>query len=47
MERRNPDIPVRTPEQLITLASIIEKETGKADERSRLRQYSSTDCGRR
>jgi UPF0755 protein len=35
-ERRNPDIPVRTPEQLITLASIIEKETGKADERSRV-----------
>jgi UPF0755 protein len=35
-ERRNPEIPVRTPEQLITLASIIEKETGKADERSRV-----------
>jgi UPF0755 protein len=35
-ERRNPDIPVKTPEQLITLASIVEKETGKADERSRV-----------
>src|SRR5467141_421089 len=35
-ERRNPDIPVRTPEQLVTLASIVEKETGKADERSRV-----------
>jgi UPF0755 protein len=35
-ERRNPDIPVKTPEQLVTLASIIEKETGKADERSRV-----------
>jgi UPF0755 protein len=35
-ERRNQEIPVRTPEQLITLASIIEKETGKADERSRV-----------
>jgi UPF0755 protein len=35
-EHRNPDIPVKTPEQLITLASIIEKETGKADERSRV-----------
>ena len=35
-ERRNPDIPVRSPEQLVTLASIIEKETGKADERSRV-----------
>ncbi len=35
-ERRNPEIPVRSPEQLVTLASIIEKETGKADERSRV-----------
>ncbi len=35
-ERRNPEIPIKTPEQLITLASIIEKETGKADERSRV-----------
>ena len=35
-ERRNPDIPVKSPEQLVTLASIIEKETGKADERSRV-----------
>jgi UPF0755 protein len=35
-ERRNPDIPIKTPEQLITLASIIEKETGKPDERSRV-----------
>src|SRR6202167_715742 len=35
-ERRNPDIPIKTPEQLTTLASIVEKETGKADERSRV-----------
>jgi UPF0755 protein len=35
-EHRNPDIPVKTPEQLVTLASIVEKETGKADERSRV-----------
>ncbi|HET7493145.1 MAG TPA: endolytic transglycosylase MltG [Bradyrhizobium sp.] len=35
-ERRSPDLPIRTPEQLLTLASIIEKETGKADERSRV-----------
>jgi UPF0755 protein len=35
-ERRNPDIPVKTPQQLVTLASIVEKETGKADERSRV-----------
>ena len=35
-ERRNPDVPVKSPEQLVTLASIIEKETSKADERSRV-----------
>jgi UPF0755 protein len=35
-ERRNPDIPIKTPEQLVILASIVEKETGKADERSRV-----------
>ena len=35
-ERRNPDIPIKTPEQLVTLASIVEKETGKPDERSRV-----------
>ncbi len=35
-DRRNTDIPIKTPEQLVTLASIVEKETGKADERSRV-----------
>src|ERR1700726_4663468 len=35
-ERRNPDIPIKSPEQLVTLASIVEKETGKPDERSRV-----------
>lgn len=35
-ERRATDIPVKTPEQLVTLASIVEKETGRADERSRV-----------
>jgi UPF0755 protein len=35
-DRRSPDVPVKTPEQLVTLASIVEKETGKADERSRV-----------
>jgi len=35
-ERRNPDIPLKTPEQLLTMASIIEKETGKTDERTRV-----------
>ena len=35
-ERRSPDLPLKTPDQLVTLASIVEKETGKADERSRV-----------
>src|SRR5436190_8350185 len=35
-ERRSPDIPVKTPEALVTLASIVEKETGRPDERSRV-----------
>jgi UPF0755 protein len=35
-EHRSPDVPVKSPEQLVTLASIVEKETGKADERSRV-----------
>jgi UPF0755 protein len=35
-ERRSPDLPVKTPDQLVTLASIVEKETGKPDERSRV-----------
>ena len=35
-EHRSPDIPIKSPEQLVTLASIVEKETGKSDERSRV-----------
>jgi UPF0755 protein len=35
-EHRMPDLPVKTPEQLVTLASIVEKETGKPEERSRV-----------
>ncbi len=34
--RRSPDLPLTTPQELVTLASIVEKETGKADERSRV-----------
>ncbi len=34
--RRAPDLPIKTPEQLVTLASIVEKETALADERSRV-----------
>jgi len=35
-ERRSPDVPLKSPEQLVTLASIVEKETGKSDERGRV-----------
>jgi UPF0755 protein len=35
-ERRSQDLPIKTPEQLVTLASIVEKETGRPDERSRV-----------
>jgi len=35
-DRRSSDLPIKTPEQLVTLASIIEKETGKAEERTRV-----------
>jgi UPF0755 protein len=35
-DHRAPDLPLRTQEQLVTLASIVEKETGRADERSRV-----------
>ena len=32
-ERRTPDLPIKTPQELVILASIVEKETGRADER--------------
>jgi UPF0755 protein len=35
-EHRSPDLPLKTPEQLVTLASLVEKETGKPDERTRV-----------
>ena len=31
--KRAPDLPIKSPGELVTLASIVEKETGKADER--------------
>jgi UPF0755 protein len=34
--RRSPDLPLSSPYDLVTLASIVEKETGKADERPRV-----------
>jgi UPF0755 protein len=35
-ERRSPDLPLKSPEQLVTLASIVERETGRNDERTRV-----------
>ena len=35
-DRRTPDLPIRTLEQLVVLASIVEKETGKPEERTRV-----------
>ena len=35
-EHRDPDLPLKSPQELVTLASIVEKETGKADERTRV-----------
>jgi UPF0755 protein len=34
--RRSADLPLKSPQELLVLASIVEKETGKADERSRV-----------
>lgn len=34
--RRAPGLPIQTPEEFVTLASIVEKETGRADERPRV-----------
>ena len=34
--QRKPAVPVRTPEEAVILASIVEKETGRRDERERV-----------
>ncbi|PLX39232.1 MAG: endolytic transglycosylase MltG [Hyphomicrobiales bacterium] len=34
--RRAENLPIKTPEEMVILASIVEKETGKADERTRV-----------
>ena len=35
-EKRDPNLPVSTVDEFVTLASIVEKETGRADERPRV-----------
>ena len=35
-KNRAPDLPIKSPGEMVTLASIVEKETGKADERPRV-----------
>jgi UPF0755 protein len=35
-EARDPDLPIRSIEELVTFASIVEKETGRPDERDRV-----------
>ena len=35
-EKRQADLPISTPQEALTLASIVEKETGRADERQRV-----------
>jgi UPF0755 protein len=32
-QKRSPDLPIKSPGELVTLASIVEKETGRPDER--------------
>jgi peptidoglycan lytic transglycosylase G len=35
-EKRQPDLPIKTPQEAVIFASIVEKETGRADERNRV-----------
>jgi len=35
-QKRQPGLPISTPEEAVILASIVEKETGRADERDRV-----------
>jgi len=35
-EKRQPNLPIKSPEEALVFASIVEKETGRADERDRV-----------
>ncbi|BBF93958.1 endolytic transglycosylase MltG [Blastochloris tepida] len=45
--KRAPNLPLRSPEDLVTLASIVEKETGKPTERARVASVFLNRLGRR
>lgn len=42
-EKRDADVPFKTWQEAVTLASIVEKETGIIGEMPRIAGYSSTD----
>ena len=48
-QRRDPELPLKSKEELVTLASIVEKETGKEDERAHVASvfYNRIDKGMR
>ena len=46
-QRRSSELPFQTPEELVILASIVEKETGRADERTRVAGVFINRLGRR
>jgi peptidoglycan lytic transglycosylase G len=35
-DHRSPDLPIKTPDQLVIFASLVERETGKPEERTRV-----------
>lgn len=45
--KRAPDLPVRSPQELVTLASIVEKETGQVDERAKVAAVFANRLGKK
>jgi UPF0755 protein len=46
-QRRSSELPFRSPDELVIMASIVEKETGRADERTRVAGVFINRLGRR